>query len=418
MSEFIYKTGIQAYGLGVRLAAPFHSKAAQWVKGRKTVFKEMRRQLAGNTAPVIWFHCASLGEFEQGRPLMEAFRQQHPAYKVLLTFFSPSGYEVRKNYAGADYIFYLPLDTPANARQFIDLAQPVMAVFVKYEFWHYYTQYLKQRQIPMVSISAIFRPNQIYFKKNGTFYRRILERFTHIFTQNQESAELLQRLHLGQVTVAGDTRFDRVLQTAANAAPIPLAQAFKAEAPVMVVGSSWPEDLKVLLPFMQEQLPHLKFIIAPHEIRPTELAELEAAFPGQAIRYSVAQPHTVAQYRILLIDNVGMLSALYRYADYAYVGGAFGKGLHNTLEPAVFGPPVFFGPKYEKFQEAKDLLQLQVAYSLKNTQELTNIFSRLFQSSAEREKIRQAAHDYTQKQAGATARILTALEYWLPSQGR
>ncbi|WP_066830900.1 3-deoxy-D-manno-octulosonic acid transferase [Rufibacter ruber] len=414
MSKFLYNVGIRAYRLGVSLASPFHAKAAKWQQGRSQLFENLEKAFKDNKAPVIWFHCASLGEFEQGRPLIEGFRERHPEYKILLTFFSPSGYEVRKNYPGADYICYLPLDTKENARRFVQLVKPKMAVFVKYEFWHHFTKALKKLHIPLFSVSAIFRPNQIYFRKRGAFYRRILERFFHIYTQNQESATLLSSLNFSKVSTAGDTRVDRVLQTAASAAPIPVAAAFKGSSPVMVVGSSWPEDLKVLLPFMQQHLPHLKFILAPHEIRERELREIETRFPQQAVRFSQADAQTVARHQILLIDNIGMLSSLYQYADYAYVGGAFKTGLHNTLEPAVFGPPIFFGPKYAKFQEAIDLAEAGVAFPVKSTGELSAIFERLQKNPAEKNRIQSKAQEYLQKQAGASQRILTALEYWLP----
>ncbi|AKQ46273.1 3-deoxy-D-manno-octulosonic acid transferase [Rufibacter radiotolerans] len=416
MSTILYEVGIRAYGLGVRLAAPFVPKAALWVKGRKDIFQEIREKLKGNTAPLAWFHCASLGEFEQGRPLMEAFKEKFPDFKIVLTFFSPSGYEVRKNYPGADFIFYLPLDTDHNARCFVSLVKPKLAVFVKYEFWHHYTKALRKRHIPMFSVSAIFRPNQVYFRKGGGFYRRILERFSHIYTQNQESLELLAGLDFSKVSLAGDTRVDRVLQTAEKAAPIPVAQAFKGSDPVMVIGSSWPQDLKVLVPFMQGELATLKFILAPHEIKEHELAELEAQFPAKAIRFSQADPATVANYRLLLIDNIGMLSSLYQYANYAYVGGAFGKGLHNTLEPAAFGPPIFFGPKYAKFQEAIDLVEIGAAFPVHSAQELSKAFKALEENPSARANIKTNIQEYLKKQAGATERILTALEYWLPSR--
>ncbi|WP_192823596.1 3-deoxy-D-manno-octulosonic acid transferase [Rufibacter sp. LB8] len=415
MSKILYEVGISAYKWGVRLASPFHDKAAKFIKGRENVFQEMETQLATNTAPLVWFHCASLGEFEQGRPLIEGFRVKFPQFKILLTFFSPSGYEVRKNYSGADFIFYLPLDTEANASRFVKLVKPKMAIFVKYEFWHHYTKALRKRGIPLISISAIFRKNQIYFRKQGAFYRRILERFSHIYTQNQESAQLLASLNFTKVSNAGDTRADRVLQTAKTAVPIALAAAFKANAPVMVIGSSWPEDMKILLPFMQKHLPTLKFILAPHEIKEKDLREVETQFPGQTARFSQAAEDTVAAKRILLIDNIGILSQLYQYADYAYVGGAFGKGLHNTLEPAAFGPALFFGPKYDKFQEAVDLIGLGVAFPVRAFKELDKIFTALHQDPAKRAHIKQAAQTYIEKQAGATHRILTALEYWLPS---
>ncbi|GGK65634.1 3-deoxy-D-manno-octulosonic acid transferase [Rufibacter glacialis] len=416
MSKILYEVGVRAYGLGVRLAAPFHPKAALWVKGRKDVFQEIEQKLQNHTAPIAWFHCASLGEFEQGRPLIEAFRQKFPHYQIVLTFFSPSGYEIRKNYAGADYIFYLPLDTAENARRFLHLVKPQLAVFVKYEFWHHYTKALRKRHIPLFSISATFRPNQIYFQRNGEFYRRILERFTHIYTQNQESVQLLAGIGFTKMSLAGDTRVDRVLQNAQSAAPNPIAQAFKGDSPVMVIGSSWPQDMAVLLPFLQQQLPTLKFILAPHEIHDKELTQQEQQFPGQAIRYSQADAATVANYRLLLIDNIGMLSGLYQYATYAYVGGAFGKGLHNTLEPAAFGPPIFFGPKYEKFQEAIDLVTAGSAFSVRSSQDLSQKFAKLLEEPASLEKIRAKTQAYLQKQAGATDRILTSLEYWLPSR--
>ncbi|MFC6997643.1 3-deoxy-D-manno-octulosonic acid transferase [Rufibacter roseus] len=416
MSTVLYNLGIKAYGLGLRLASPFHTKAAQWINGRKNLLEEIDNQMKPNTSPVVWFHCASVGEFEQGRPLMEGFRKKYPDYKIVLTFFSPSGYELRKNYPGADYIFYLPLDTYHNAKCFVSLVKPKLAIFIKYEFWHHYTKALKKRHIPLISVSAIFRPDQVYFSKRGTFYRRILERFSHIYTQNQASALLLSGVNFTKVSTAGDTRVDRVLQNASQAAPIPVAATFKGTSPVMVIGSSWPEDMKVLRPFMQEHLQKLKFIVAPHEIKESELQDLEKTFNGNTVRFSEATPENFANARVLLIDNIGMLSALYQYADYAYVGGAFGKGLHNTLEPAAFGPPIFFGTKYNKFQEAQDLIEAGVAFSVKSTNDLSNQFEQLHHDQKKREKIKQAAYEYLQKQSGATDRILTALEYWLPSR--
>lgn len=414
MSRLLYKIGITAYGLGVRLASPFHAKAAKWVEGRAHLFEQLQHAFQDNVAPVAWFHCASLGEFEQGRPVIEGFRQKYPSFKILLTFFSPSGYEARKNYVGADFIFYLPLDTADNAKRFLSFVKPKVAIFIKYEFWHYYTKALKKRRIPLFSVSAIFRPNQVYFRKKAGFYRHILERFSHIYTQNQESAHLLSTLNITKASTVGDTRVDRVLQTAKQATSIPLAEAFKGKALVMVIGSSWPADMQVLVPFMQEQLSNLKFIVAPHEIKEKELAELETQFKNKAIRFSRATPETVSTARVLLIDNIGMLSALYQYADYAYVGGAFGKGLHNTLEPAAFGPPIFFGPTFQKFQEAVDLVTLGIALPVRNARELSTSFRQLDQDAAQRATIKKAAAEYLQKQAGATDRILTSMEYWLP----
>ncbi|QHL87288.1 3-deoxy-D-manno-octulosonic acid transferase [Nibribacter ruber] len=415
MSLILYNAGIMAYGVGARLAAPFHKKAALWVKGQDNLLDRIGAAMKGNKKRVAWFHCASLGEFEQGRPLIEAFKEKYPKYKIVLTFFSPSGYEVRKNYAGADFVFYLPLDTADNAKKFVARVRPKVAFFIKYEFWHHYTKELKKRHIPFFSVSTIFRPNQIYFRSGGSFYCRILKRFSYFFTQNQESAELLAGIDINKVTLAGDTRMDRVLQTAANAAPIPLVDAFTLDRPVMVVGSSWPEDMKILLPFIQKHLDQVKFIIAPHEIKDKELQELEQQLAGKAIRFSQASSEKVGSFEVLLIDNIGMLSALYQYADYAYVGGAFGKGLHNTLEPAVFGPPLFFGPKYQKFQEALDLVEIGAAFPVKSTQELEATFNTLFNKPKQRAKIKENVTHYIHKQAGATGRILEALETWVPT---
>lgn len=413
MNKFLYKWGVQLYGLLLKGSAPFHAKASKWVAGRQFVFAEIEQKLAGNQHPVAWFHCASLGEFEQGRPVMERLAQEYPQYKIALTFFSPSGYEVRKNYAGAHYIFYLPLDTAANAQRFINLINPRLAVFVKYEFWYYYLRELHRRRIPVISISAIFRENQVFFKPYGRFYRRILHLFTHIFTQNENSARLLRQFNINQITVAGDTRFDRVLQTAASAKNIPLVAAFKADEPVFIIGSSWPWDLDVLLPFVRQHLPDLRFIVAPHEIKSAEIDQLLQNFSGQAIRYSSANIASVANYRVLIIDNIGLLSSLYRYGAYGYIGGAFGKGLHNTLEAAVFGLPLFFGPAYEKFQEATDLVALKCAFPIQNTAELTARFNQLRANPAERTAIRERAEGYIQEQAGATEKILQASRQWL-----
>ncbi|QNF34910.1 3-deoxy-D-manno-octulosonic acid transferase [Adhaeribacter swui] len=414
MAAFLYKLGVQFYGLLLRSSAPFHDKAKQWVDGRKNIFQTISLKMAGNAAPVIWFHCASLGEFEQGRPVMEQIKQEYPHVKIALTFFSPSGYEVRKNYAGADYIFYLPLDTAAHARQFVALVKPVLAVFVKYEFWYYYLRELHTRQIPVISISAIFRENQVFFKPYGSFYRNILKFFTHLFTQDQASAQLLAQQGISQVTVAGDTRFDRVLQTAAAAKNIPIIENFKNKEPMMVIGSSWPADMRVLMPFIQENLTTLKFVIAPHEIHPAQIAEMLSQFPEIATTYSTATPTHVADYRIMIIDNIGLLSSLYRYGSYAYIGGAFGKGLHNTLEAAVFGLPLFFGPAYTKFKEAVDLVALHGAFPVQNTAELQARFNQIQADEQKQKQLSEKNKNYVTQQAGATATIVAACKQWLP----
>ena len=396
------------YGRLLRLAAPFVPKAAQWVAGRRGLLPRIEAALRHETAPRVWFHCASLGEFEQGRPLMEAYARHYPDHQIILTFFSPSGYEVRKSWPGAAHVFYLPLDSAAHARAFLDAVRPRLAVFVKYEFWYYYLRELHRRQVPTYCVSAIFRPEQVFFKPWGGFFRRLLAYFTHIFTQNEASVVLLRGAGITRASVAGDTRFDTVVRTAtAPPASLPLLDAFVADrAPVFIIGSSWPADLPVLMPLLHQYQTELRFVVAPHEISETNLKLVEEALPGQVVRYSQATPATVAQARVLLLDNVGLLSQVYRFGHYAYVGGAFGKGLHNTLEAAAFGLPLFFGPTYHKFQEAIDLVELGAAFPVQSGQELLAVFGPLWHDEAARLRLQDLSLDYVHQQAGATERIM------------
>ena len=409
--RFLYSLGLSLYALLLRLAARFNPKAAAWVAGREGLLPRIEQTLAGDTAPRLWVHCASLGEFEQGRPLIEGLRRQYPSHKIVLTFFSPSGYEVRKNWPGADYVFYLPLDTADDARAFVSLVQPKLAIFVKYEFWYYFLSELRQQGVPAVVVAAIFRPTQVFFKPWGGFFREILGQLSHIFTQNEASAQLLRGLGLSRVSVAGDTRFDTVAATAlAPARPLPLAEAFVADgAPVLVAGSTWPEDLPALAPLLRKHARAMRFIVAPHEVSESHLQEIEAALPGLTVRYSRASPATVAEARLLLIDNVGMLSQLYRFGRFAYIGGAFGAGLHNTLEAAAFGLPVFFGPRYARFQEAVELVQLGCAFPVQSAQQLESAFDRLYYNEEARLKVQDMSLDYVHTHAGATDRILSQL---------
>jgi 3-deoxy-D-manno-octulosonic-acid transferase len=409
--RFLYSLGLALYALLLRLVAPFNPKAAAWVAGRQELLPRIAQALGAEPAPRLWVHCASLGEFEQGRPLIEGLRRQYPSHKIVLTFFSPSGYEVRKNWAGADYVFYLPLDTAEHARQFVAAVKPALAVFVKYEFWYYYLRELREQSIPAVVVAAIFRPSQIFFKPWGGFFRQILSQLSFIFTQNEESAALLRGIGLKRVRVAGDTRFDTVAATAA-APPrsLPLVEAFVADgAPVLVAGSTWPEDLPALAPLLRKHARTMRFIVAPHEVSETHLQEVEAAMPGLTVRYSQATPTTVAEARLLLIDNVGLLSQLYRFGRFAYVGGAFGAGLHNTLEAAAFGLPVFFGPRYERFQEAVSLVNLGCAFSASSAKELEAAFDKLYYNEAARLSVQDVSLDYVHQHAGATGRILREL---------
>ena len=407
----LYDFALFCYALLLRLAAPFVPKAAAWVAGRRELLPRIDAALAADGAPRVWYHCASLGEFEQGRPLMEAYRRAHPGTKIVLTFFSPSGYAVRKDWPGADYIFYLPLDTRANARAFLDAVQPQLAVFVKYEFWYHFLTETRRLGVPAVVVSAIFRPEQMFFKPWGGFFRGILGQLSHIFTQNQASAALLRQHGLTHVSVAGDTRFDTVAATAlAPPRSLPLVEAFVADgAPVLVVGSTWPEDLPALGPLLRRYAGQIRVLLAPHEITESHLVQIEAVLPGQVLRYSRAEAGTVAGARLLLFDNVGLLSQLYRFGQFAYVGGAFGKGLHNTLEAAAFGLPLFFGPTYSKFQEAVDLVALGCATPVRTAAELEAAFARLLADEPRRLKMQDQALEYVHQQAGATARILSQL---------
>ncbi len=342
---------------------------------------------------------------------MEAYRATYPTHKILLTFFSPSGYEIRKNYAGADYILYLPVDSPANARQFVALVKPDIAFFIKYEFWYNYLRALRAARIPVVSFSAIFRPDQLFFKPWGSFYRRLLNYFDHILVQNQESVALLNSIGVRPVTLAGDTRFDRVAQVEATKKEIPIAQAFKngpdgKSRPLLVIGSAWQADMDVLIPFLNSFDKPLNVIIAPHDIHEDEIERWRSLLKQPSVRYSAlvaTQPLIDAHTQTLFIDNVGMLSSLYQYGEFAYIGGAFGKGLHNILEAATFGMPLFFGPNYTKFQEAVDLVGAGAAFPVRDTAEFMIAFEKQY---TDRTAAAHLSRNYVQRNIGATAKVM------------
>ncbi|MGA0555530.1 3-deoxy-D-manno-octulosonic acid transferase [Larkinella sp. VNQ87] len=411
MLSTLYTTSIRLYQAALGVASLFHPKARLAVQGRRGWMEQINAKLADNSAPIAWFHAASLGEFEQGRPVMEAFRQQYPGYTILLTFFSPSGYEVRKNYAGADFVVYLPFDTPENARQFVQRVNPAIAFFIKYEFWYHYLRELKARNIPVISFSAIFRPDQIFFKPYGGFYRSFLRFFDHILVQNPQSVELLKGIGVTQVTLAGDTRFDRVKQVADARKDIPVARLFKDEKPLLVVGSAWQADLDVLIPFLNRFDQPLKVIIAPHEIHDDEIERWRSQLPGQTVRFSeAAHQVTLAPFQHLIIDNVGMLSSLYQYGEFAYIGGAFGKGLHNILEAATFRMPLFFGPNYGKFQEAVDLAKAGAAFPVSDSASLETAFRTLYEDSAALAKASFTSGDYVTRNTGATSKVMEVVK--------
>nr|WP_121270838.1 glycosyltransferase N-terminal domain-containing protein [Pedobacter schmidteae] len=400
---WLYNIAIQLYSLLIRILSPFNTKASLFINGRKHIFDKIAKKVRPNT-PHIWFHFASLGEFEQGRPVLEQLKTAYPEKKIVITFFSPSGYEIRKNYTMADGVFYLPLDTPGNAQRFIQTVQPELAIFTKYEYWYHYFKALHQHNIPLLIISGIFRPNQIFFKSYGSFHRKMLGYVTRFFVQNNESIALLKTIDIQNATLSGDTRFDRVAENAALSKRLDVIGKFCGDMPVLIAGSTWPED-EQLIAQLCKMHPNWKFIIAPHEIGIHHIREIEKLFP-EAIKYAdfavdISEHHP----QVLIIDNIGMLSALYAYGKAAYIGGGFGAGIHNTLEAAAFGIPVIFGPKYDKFQEAKDLIQLGAAKSINNLNELEVAFSTLTTSVDSG----QIAKDYVNSKTGSTDQIVQYL---------
>lgn len=371
------------------------------------------REKIDRNASYIWFHAASLGEFEQGRPLMEKIKAEHPEYKILLTFFSPSGYEVRKNYNGADVICYLPFDTPYRVRKFLNLARPSIAVFIKYEFWGNYLKELKKRGTPVYIISAIFRPDQLFFQWYGKSYRKMLYAFTHLFVQDERSRKLLEDFGIGNVSVTGDTRFDRVLDIHRQAREIEIVEKFVSGAKdkrpvVLVAGSSWPQDEEILIPYFHAH-PEMKLIIAPHEIHREHLVSIESMLKRPSVRLSEAHEEELSTMDCLIIDSFGLLSSIYRYGQIAYIGGGFGAGIHNTLEAAVYGIPVLFGPKYHKFKEAKDLIAVGGGFSVADATAFRTRMDRLLADEKELETVGKAAGDFVFQHAGATEKILKKL---------
>ena len=405
----LYTAAIQLYALTVSAVAPFHKKARLMRAGQAQTTAILREKM-DRKAKYIWFHASSLGEFEQGRPMIEQIRKAHPEYKILLTFFSPSGYEVRKNYAGADVVCYLPFDTPGRVEQFLDLAHPSMAIFIKYEFWGNYLHTLQRRGIPVYIISAIFRREQLFFQWFGKPYRKMLDCFNHLFVQDEKSKTLLAEYGIHNVTVAGDTRFDRVIDVYHQAKQIPVVERFiegtKGQSPlVFVAGSSWPEDEAIFIPYF-ERHPEMKLIIAPHEIHEGHLKSIEARLHRPAIRLSQATEQNVADKDCLIVDSFGLLSSLYRYGQIAYIGGGFGAGIHNTLEAAVYGIPVLFGPRFQKFKEAKDLIAEGGAFTFDSEAAFEARMNKLLTSSDQLQQASRSAGQFVHSHGGATTTIL------------
>jgi 3-deoxy-D-manno-octulosonic-acid transferase len=404
--QLIYRFALFCYTCLIHIAAGFHPKAKKWVQGRVDWRNKVREKVSGLEGRKIWMHCASLGEFEQGRTILESFRLKYPAHKIILTFFSPSGYEIRKNTPLADAVLYLPADSPKNSFDFIELIKPSVVFFVKYEFWNFFGRELHRRKIPFYCISANFRPGQIFFRPIGGFFRKMLLRYSHIFVQDQASLSLLYKAGITNVTVAGDTRFDTVWENSTEKIELPLLESFCSSHPqILVAGSTWPQDELLLFETLMA-VTDLKIILAPHEISQERIDAISKRFGSMAVFYSKSDVVTLIDKRVLVIDNIGMLSKLYRFGQYAYVGGGFGAGIHNTLEAAVYGKPVFFGPNHHRFREAKELIRNHVAYPVSQSAELILHLGNFSRDATKLRQISEKALHVMQKNRGATNVIM------------
>lgn len=412
MNTLLYSIGIGLYGLAVAAAALVDTKARLWTRGRRHWRRSLAAALDGNTRPVVWIHAASLGEFEQGRPVIEALRESRADVFVLLTFFSPSGYEIRKNYPLADHVAYLPLDTRRNARRFVATARPAAAVFVKYEFWFNTLEALRRHGTPTWLVSGIFRPGQHFFRPWGGWFRRRLRCFDHLFVQDAPSAALLASIGLApKTTVCGDTRFDRVRRLAAEAPSNDIVARFANGQPLLVAGSTWPPDEDLIAQHANSgNRRGIKYVIAPHEIGERHLAQLQAKLPANTTRYSAAADDPDLPARdALIIDNIGLLASIYRHAAFAYIGGGFGKGIHNTLEPAAYGLGVIFGPRHAKFKEARDMAALGTAFPISNYDDFAQAADALAQNSELRDNIKAKQRQYMESMSGATAKAMESI---------
>lgn len=401
----MYNIAIYLYLLGVAVASLFNKKVKKMWRGEREAFDVLKEKV-DPCSSYVWFHAASLGEFEQGRPLMERLRRRHPEYKILLTFFSPSGYEVRKDYGGADIICYLPIDTPLNAIRFLRLVRPVMAFFIKYEFWYNYLHILKHRHVPAYSVSSIFRPDQIFFRWYARSYARVLRCFTHFYVQNDQSRELLAKIGIHEVSVVGDTRFDRVLNIREQSKQLPIAEAFSEGHHVFVAGSSWAPDEDIFIRYFNEHT-GWKLIIAPHVIDEDHLEQIMQKLGRRAVRYTKTTPEEAREADCLIIDCFGLLSSIYHYGDVAYVGGGFGVGIHNVLEAAVWEMPVIFGPNNGHFAEAQGLKADGGGFEIASYEDFDAVMTRFIADNDTIAKAGAAAGLYVESCMGATKKILS-----------
>jgi 3-deoxy-D-manno-octulosonic-acid transferase len=412
VSIVMYNLFLWLYKTGIHIVSPWNPKAKRWLKGRKNILKRISALNPGKQDRYTWMHCASLGEFEQGRPILENIRKQYPAEKIVLTFFSPSGYEAKKDYAGADHILYLPLDSKRNAQFVVNALQPKLVIWVKYEYWYYYLDELKRQNIPTILVSANFQPGQPFFQWHGKLYRYMLGCFTWIFVQNEASLKLLEGIgYSGNASLSGDTRFDRVIAIAEQFEPVPLVDQFCADHPVIVAGSTWEEDEEELDHYANTH-PEIRFIIAPHEIDEPHLKDIEGLFQ-RTVRYSQLEKLMAndSKVNVLIIDNIGMLSRLYKYATIAYLGGGFGEdGVHNVLEAAVYGRPVVYGPVIDKFVEAIELADTVGGIVVDSALEAETVFNRLLSNRDEYLSSCEAAKEYVYSKKGATGKIIRYIQ--------
>lgn len=411
LTGFYYSIFLWLYRLGITFSSLWNEKARRWIAGRRNIFEKIKFETQNSKSDVVWVHCSSLGEFEQGRPVMEKIKLRYPNNKLLVTFFSPSGYEIKKDYREADHVFYLPMDSKKNAQKFLDIVKPSMVIFIKYDFWYYYLSEIKKRNINCLLVSAVFRKDQAFFKWYGSLHRKMLNCFTQIFVQNEESKKLLETINVNHCIVGGDTRFDTVVETAEKFEPIRVVQGFIDGKRTIVAGSTWGKDEEVLQTALNKPaFPGIKLLIAPHEIHIARLDELKKLFPA-AIRFSELSRDSSLTGNILIIDNIGMLSRLYKYAHVAYVGGGFTKdGVHNVLEAAVYGKPVLFGSNYQKYKEAIDLVEVGGALSISDPEKLHETLMILLNDESDYTARCIASKKYVLENKGATEKVLNYIE--------
>ena len=410
--RYVYTFLIHVVWGVLKLFALFNQKLQLFVQGRSTVFQQLRNSIKPSDK-TIWMHVASLGEFEQGLPLLDELKSEYKSHKIVLTFFSPSGYEVKKNTDVADVVTYLPMDTAANAKKFLDIVRPALIIFVKYEIWPNYLHYLKQKDIPTFLVSGIFRKNQIFFKAYGGFMRKALQSFSHFFVQNENSAVLLKSIGFTNILVSGDTRFDRVGKILSENTSLSFMEAFKGNELCVVAGSTWPEDEVLLTNFINSSTNKVKYVIAPHDIKPKHIQNLKASIQKETALYSEWDKTANKNTNVLIVDTVGLLTKIYSYGNIAYVGGGFATGLHNTLEPAVFGIPVLIGPQYDGFQEAEDLTRLGGVLAVSNSEEFTTHMNELLNNFEDRQNIGIINSTYITKKIGATTKIMEHINRFL-----